>query len=70
MDQRDSDYRNAAEALWQLLDDIDSLSDSLKPEKNAFYEATMRHVARRHEILKSDGHNLELLPPAALKGTT
>ncbi len=51
-----------AEALWQLLDDIDTLSDQLKPVNIAaytrFYERAMDIAKRRHLLLKSDGYKL------------
>lgn len=53
-------YLGAAHQLWDLLDDIDSLSDSMHPDKTPFYEAVMRLVERRHQILKSDGYSLSL----------
>lgn len=49
-------YANVAEPLWDILDDIDTLSDMLKPAKNAFYEATMNRVAKRFNHLESDGY--------------
>ena len=52
------DYKTAAERLWDILDDIDTLSDSMKPEQTAFYQAVMEWVAKRHSILKSDGYEL------------
>ena len=51
-----------AEALWQLLDDIDTLSDRLKPSTaegfGAFYYRALDLAKQRHALLKSDGHTL------------
>ncbi len=58
------DYKKAAEQLWQLLDDIDTSTDVLKPTIDkpntlmAFYSQTNKYTAKRHEILKSDGYKL------------
>ena len=52
---------NKEEALWQLLDDIDTASDMFKPEKNSFYNYTMRKVAERFKYLSSDGYKLSEL---------
>lgn len=52
----------SAEELWKLLDDIDTLSDSIKPSDQEtlqkFYQATMRLVSLRTQYLHSDGHAL------------
>lgn len=59
--------RNIAEALWQLLDDIDTSSDVIKPSTEAgykaFYNSTMTRVDRRFQQLTSDGYNLYLPVP-------
>lgn len=51
-----------AEALWQMLDDIDTLSDAIKPSDlgsyRAFYERTLDIAKLRHDHLKSDGYKL------------
>ncbi len=48
--------------LFGILDDIDTSSDVLKPRcvesYRKFYEATMRRVAKRHELVASDGYAL------------
>ena len=56
-------YKEKAEALWGIIDDIDTLSDIIKPstEKGykAFYEAVMKKQAERHKYLTSyDGYTL------------
>jgi hypothetical protein len=53
-----------AKKLWKILDDIDTLSDQIKPTSMklgshaVFYNLTMERVAKRHDILHSDGYNL------------
>lgn len=47
-----------AALLWQMLDDIDTLGDVMKPTPSPYFEAVNRIAARRHDILKSDGYNL------------
>jgi len=54
-----------AQALWSLLDDIDTASDMFKPcELNGiksfenFYSYVMRKQGKRHKYLKSDGYTL------------
>ncbi len=53
-------YKEAAERLWSLLDNIDTLTDIHKTD----YEVMIYHIhielAKRHEILFSDGKTLSL----------
>ncbi len=51
-------HQNIAEQLWQLLDDIDTLSDALKPEQTSYTVAVNSIVTKRHQLLKSDGQKL------------
>ncbi len=56
-------YKEKAEALWGIIDDIDTLSDIIKPatEKGykAFYDAVMKKQTERHKYLTSyDGYTL------------
>jgi hypothetical protein len=55
------DWEATAKALWQLLDNIDTLSDSVKPNPLT-WETYVRRVdalvQKRHKLLKSDGYNL------------
>ena len=59
--------REVTEALWQLLDDIDTIDDQIKPHEavgyELFREKVLRIVKLRHEYLKSDGHRLEWPEP-------
>lgn len=54
--------KREAEALWSLLDDIDTVSDVIKPtslqDYMRFYNYTMMKVSERHKYLKSDGYQL------------
>ena len=43
------------QALWQLLDDIDTASDIFKPEMTEFYNYVMGKAEERHKHLTSDG---------------
>ena len=56
--------RKTAEELWDILDDIDTASDAIKPSDEAgyrrFYEYAMRKSAERHKHLVSDGTHLFL----------
>ena len=58
----ETNFREIAEKLWDLLDDIDSASDMFKPndEKSykAFYNYTMNKQIERHNYMKSDGYKL------------
>ena len=44
--------------LWDLLDDIDTLGERLRPEINDYFKAVSRLCEKRHQILFSDGHQL------------
>ena len=48
-----------AEALWNILDNIDTASDIYKPEQTGFYKYVMNEAYKRHYLLKTDGYNLE-----------
>lgn len=67
------DYRYlvAAERLWQILDNIDTLSDMVKPTDlrgfAAFYKGVMNRVGERFKVLTSDGYTLQLPEECALK---
>jgi len=56
------DMRIKAEALWSLLDDIDTASDIFKPsdEKTyeAFYKYAMKQVEKRFNHFESDGYSI------------
>lgn len=56
--------RQIMEALWNLLDNIDTLSDICKPTiadpkaAMAFYNNAMKYAAKRFDYMKSDGYKL------------
>ena len=52
------DWESIAKALWGLLDDVDTLSDSMKPEVTPYMKAVDRIVRKRHDLLVSDGYVL------------
>lgn len=60
------DYRYlvAAERLWKILDNIDTLSDVVKPTTlkgfEFFYKGVMNRVEERFKVLTSDGYMLRL----------
>ncbi len=51
-------HQNIAEQLWQLLDDIDTLGDALKPEQTPYTVAVNSIATKRHQLLASDGQEL------------
>lgn len=55
-----TEWEFVAKALWKLLDDIDTLGDSMKPDRTPYFERVNRIVDRRHALLSSDGHELSL----------
>ena len=64
IEEQEFDYKQAAYKLWELLDNIDTLSDICKPTVNdpkaamAYYNNSQRYAGERFKILKSDGYNL------------
>lgn len=51
-------HHEAAEKLWQLLDDIDTLDDSCRDGDAAFRRAVRAVQQKRHELAESDGYRL------------
>ena len=47
-----------AEALWQLLDNIDTLDDSCRDNDAAFRRSAVRLSKMRFEMADSDGYSL------------
>jgi hypothetical protein len=54
------------EALWDLLDDIDTAFDIYRPQMEAFERYVQQKVEARHLILSSDGYKLYAPPRAKL----
>jgi len=46
------------EALWQLLDDIDTATDMYRPKWEAFEQYVYDKCQERHKYLVSDGYTL------------
>jgi len=61
------------EKLWGLLDDIDTLSDVIKPSTlegyEAYYARTQQKASERHDVLYSDGYRLHESAPQPSPGT-
>jgi len=53
-------WRERAEKLWQLLDNIDTLDDSCKDSDAAYRNHSRKYLRARFEILTSDGYDLYL----------
>jgi len=53
-------WKERAEALWQILDDIDTLDDAIKNDDTSFRKWALEYSYKRHEILSSDGYNLSV----------
>lgn len=64
-------YKEAAEKLWGLLDDIDTLTDIIKPTSlqgyTRFYQSAVKRAEQRHLVLVSDGYSLHIPKPSAQK---
>ena len=56
--------REIIEELWNLLDNIDTLSDIFKPTIDnpkaamSFYNNAMKYAEERFKYMKSDGYNI------------
>lgn len=56
--------RERAEALWGLLDNIDTLDDACRNDDGVFRRSSRRYLALRHRYLAShDGQTLEVPDP-------
>lgn len=51
-------HHEAAEALWQMLDDIDTLDDACRDDDAAFRRLVRGVQQKRHELATSDGYRL------------
>jgi hypothetical protein len=52
------DFKRIAEALWQILDDVDTLGDQCKSDDKCFRSAALVDAARRFEFASSNGYRL------------
>ena len=55
-----STWKQIAEELWQLLDDIDTFADMFHPDRTPYQRAVAAKAAKRFEFLESDGYDLFL----------
>ncbi len=55
-------WQACAVSLWGILDDIDTLSDMLKPSDEKgyrkFYAMALKRAEKRHALLHSDGYEV------------
>ncbi len=51
-------WKNIAEQLWELLDDVDTALDAFKQDKEQFCDYTIKKIAARFKLMGSDGHNI------------
>lgn len=58
MPDQPPDFQKIAEALWTLLDDIDTLDDVAKDNAGDFRRWAMTRVEQRHKYATSDGFTL------------
>jgi len=52
------EWKEKAETLWQLLDDIDTYGDMYKPKIDGYFKAVNKKASERHKVLYSDGYKL------------
>ena len=52
------EWKAKAEALWALLDDIDTAGDMFKPEITPFFRYVIAKAEERHKHMESDGYKL------------
>ena len=62
---------SCATKLWDLLDDIERYDDVFKKDFEAFNRLVMDTVQKRHDYMKSDGYDLEVVDSThpAVKGS-
>lgn len=53
-------YELAAGLLWQLMDDIDTMDDACRNDDAAFRRIVREKIAKRHQVMKSDGYRVVL----------
>jgi hypothetical protein len=52
------EWQEKAEALWALLDDVDTAGDMFKPEITAYFKYVNKKSQERFQHLTSDGYNI------------
>ena len=48
------DRETKAKSLWALLDDIDTLSDRVKPDPSPYHDGVTAIIAKRHAIMPQE----------------
>ena len=60
----ETNYKEIAEKLWGILDDIDTLPDMIHPNTLEGHEKCwkmmVKRAEKRHKLLKTDGYKLFL----------
>ena len=51
-------YKKAAIELWNILDNIDTLSDACRGNSEQYANLVNKHVRKRHNIMGTDGYSL------------
>lgn len=51
-----AEWKHKAEALWALLDDIDTYGDMFKPEHTSYVNAVDAKTRERFKHMESDGY--------------
>ncbi len=63
----DLSWEDIAKALWEILDDIDTLPDMLHPSEDAMadkcWRMMVKRAGKRHQYLFSDGYKLTKYKP-------
>ncbi len=52
------DWKQRATALWDIIDNIDTLGDMYHPEITPYFSAVNRETLKRHRFMTSDGYIL------------
>jgi hypothetical protein len=52
------EWKAKAEALWTLLDDIDTYGDMYKPIRSPYFRAVNKKAQGRFAHMESDGHKI------------
>ena len=51
-----AEWKRKAEALWQIIDDIDTYGDMFKPEHTSYVNAVDAKTRERFKHMESDGY--------------
>lgn len=61
------EWKAKAEALWALLDDIDTYGDMFKPEQTNYFRAVNKKSQGRFAHMESDGYRIINTPSTNLQ---